>query len=142
MMNKPPFYKEVLVGLLVGSLLGPLMGWLIGTVATFVAISAMTSGVRGMRGSAFIGGLIGIPVGFVIGLIVSPSLRIVSRKVSFLMNPWFAGLAGTVLGWICAYATVQLWYSTFGSLLYVLMVCMFVGGTTGAVVVIAKPKWL
>ena len=61
MPDKPPVYKEFLVGLIVGGLFGPVMGWFIGTFASFFVVTAMTSDVRGLRVSAFVGGLMGIP---------------------------------------------------------------------------------
>jgi hypothetical protein len=144
MPNKPPLYKEFLVGLLVGGLFGPVLGWFIGTFATFFAVTAMdTANVRSMRGSGFIGGLIGIPLGLATGVIVSLPLRLVStRGLTFLKNPWLAALAGTLIGWVCGYLILTTWYSTFGSLIYVVIVCMVVGGLTGSVAVSAKPKWL
>ena len=52
--DRPPLYKEFLVGILVGGLLGPLVGWFIGTFAAFFAVTAMDSdNVRSMRGSGF-----------------------------------------------------------------------------------------
>jgi len=144
MSDRPPLYKELLVGLLVGGLFGPLVGWFVGTFATFFALTAMdTNNVRGMRGSAFIGGLIGIPVGFVIGSIVSPVLRLISTQLfTILKNPALAAICGALLGWICSYLTVGLWYATLGSVVYVVIVSMMVGAAVGAVVVMAKPKWL
>ena len=144
MSDRPPLYKELLVGLLVGSLLGPLIGWFIGTFASLFAVTATDiNGVRSLRGSAFIGGLIGIPVGFVIGVIVSPLLRLISTQLfSVLKNPALAAIGGAFLGWLCSYLTVGLWYATLGSVLYVVIVSMVVGAIAGAVVVMAKPKWL
>src|ERR1700730_4182456 len=61
--TNPALYKEVLVPILVGSMLDPIIGWFIGTFAIFFAAVAMdTSNIRGMRVSAFVGGLIGIPL--------------------------------------------------------------------------------
>lgn len=144
MPDKPPLYKELLVGLLVGGLFGPVLGWFMGTLATFFAVLAMdTDNVRGMRGSGFVGGLIGVPLGLVIGVIVSLPLRLIStRGLTLLKNPWLAGLAGTLIGCVCGYLILTTWYSTFGSLVYVVIVCMVVGGLTGSVAVAAKPKWL
>jgi len=60
--TRHPLYKEILVAILVGGMLVPIIGWFIGTFATYVAAAAIdTSNVRGMRTSAFGGGLIGIP---------------------------------------------------------------------------------
>jgi len=136
-------YKEFLVGLIVGGLFGPIIGWFIGTFATFFAVTAMTSDVRGLRTSAFIGGLMGIPLGLATGVIVSVPLRLMSTRVlALLKNPWVAAPVGAIIGWFCGYLILTVWYPTFGSLIYVVMVCMVVGGVTGSVAVIAKPKWL
>jgi len=144
MPAKPPLYKEFLVGLMVGGLFGPLIGWFIGTFATFFAVTAMdTSNVRSMRGSAFIGGLIGIPLGLATGVLVSLPLRLMSTQgLTFLKNPWLAALLGAIMGWFCGYLLLTNWSPTFGSLLYVVMVCMVVGGVTGSASVSARPKWL
>ena len=56
MPDKPPVYKEFLVGLIVGGLIGPVIGWFMGTFATFCAVFAMTSNVRGLNTPAFVGG--------------------------------------------------------------------------------------
>lgn len=130
------------MGLIVGGLFGPVIGWFIGTFATFFAVTAMTSDVRGLRGSAFIGGLIGIPLGLATGIIVSLPLRLISTRSALLKNPWLAALVGAIIGWFCSYLILTVWYPTFGSLIYVVMVCMVVGGVTGSVTVSAKPKWL
>lgn len=63
-------------------------------------------------------------------------MRVVSR------NPWLAAFVGAVIGWFCSYLILTAWHPTFGSLIYVVMVCVVVGGVTGGVAVIAKPKWL
>jgi hypothetical protein len=142
--DRPPLYKEFLVGILVGGLLGPLVGWFIGTFAAFFAVTAMDSdNVRSMRGTGFFGGLLGIPWGLAVGLLVSLPMRLMAtRGLTFLKNPWLAALIGAVIGWLCAYLTVSTWYSTFGSLIYVVIVSMVVGGITGSASVSAKPKWL
>ena len=102
-----------------------------------------TFNVRSMRGSAFIGGLIGIPLGSATGVLVSLPLRLMSTHgLTFLKNPWLAALLGTIMGWFCGYLILTNWSPTFGSLIYVVMVCMVVGGVTGSASVSAKPKWL
>ncbi len=142
--TNPPLYKEVLVAILVGSMLGPIIGWFIGTFATFFAAVAIdTSNIRGMRVSAFVGGLIGIPLGLAIGLMVSLPLRVLSSQVFFfLKNPWLAGLVGAVIGWICAYVILRNWYPSSGTLVYAVIHSMVVGGVVGGITVIAKPTWL
>ena len=144
MPEKPPLYKELLVGLMVGGLFGPLIGWFIGTFAAFFAVTAMdTSNVRSVKGSGFIGGLIGIPLGLATGVLVSPLLRLMStRGLTFLKNPWLAALLGAIMGWFCSYLIPTTWSPTVGSVIYVVMVCMVVGGVTGSASVRAKPKWL
>ena len=144
MQNKPPIYKEFFVALLVGGLLGPLIGWFIGTFATFFAVTAMdTSNVRSMKGSAFVGGLIGVPLGIATGLFVSLPLRILSSQVgAFLKNPIIGAVAGAVIGCLFSYLIIRSWYPSVGSLIYVVMVCMVVGAATGSATVVAKPKWL
>jgi hypothetical protein len=141
---KPALYKELLVGILVGALLGPVIGWFIGTFATFFAVTAMdTDNVRGMRTSGFVGGLIGIPLGFATGLAVSLPLRLLSSQVfPFFKNPWVSCVAGAVIGWFCGYVILRNWYPSSGSLIYVVIVCMVVGAATGSVAAMAKPKWL
>jgi len=144
MSLKPPLYKEILVGLFVGGLFGPVIGWFIGTFATFFAVTAIDSdNVRTMRTSGFIGGLIGIPLGFVTGLISGLPLRLLSSRVlTLLRNPWLAAGVGMLIGWSFAFFILLRWYPTVGSLIYVVIVCMVVGGITGGVAVIAKPRWL
>jgi hypothetical protein len=144
MPDKPPVYKEFLVGLMVGGLFGPVIGWFVGTFATFFAVTAMdTSNVRSMRGSGFIGRLIGIPLGLATGVIVGLPLRLMSTQgLTFLKNPWLAALVGAIIGWFCGYLILTTWYPTLGSLIYVVVVCMVVGGITGSAAVNARPKWL
>ena len=143
MPDKPPLYKEFLVGLMVGGLLGPLIGWFIGTFAALYAVMAMdTSQVPSMRGSGFIGGLIGIPFGLVTGIFVSIPLRLISTRLTFLKNPWLAAPLGAILGCFCSYLILTVWSPTFGSVIYVVMVCTGVGGVTGTAAACAKPKWL
>jgi hypothetical protein len=144
--TKPPLYKEILVGLLVGGLFGPLVGWLAGMLATlFASVIAddSASGARGMRTSAFVGGLIGIPLGLITGLVVSLSLRVLSgRMLKFLQNPWFAAPFGAVIGWFCGLVILIYWSSSIGTVVYVGLHSMLVGGAVGLVTVIARPKWL
>ena len=144
--NRPPFYKEVLVALLVGGLLGPLVGWFIGTFATFFAVATVDTSrnaVAGMRTSAFVGGLIGIPLGLLFGLAVSLPLRLMSaRAMRLLRNPWAATLAGCLLGWCCGYLLLVSWSHSSGSVVYIVIHSTVVGGVVGGVTVIAKPKWL
>jgi len=144
MANKPPLFKEILVGLLVGGLFGPVIGWFIGTFAALFAVAAMdTENVRTIRGSGFIGGLIGIALGFATGPVSSLPMRLIStRGPGFLKNFWVATAAGAVIGALLASLILHNWYPTFGSLLYIVMVCTIVGGITAGVAVIAKPKWL
>lgn len=146
MSDRPPFYKEVLVALLVGGLLGPLVGWFIGTFATFFAVATVDTSrnaVRGMRSSAFVGGLIGIPLGLLFGLGVSLPLRLISSQaMPLLRNPWAAVLVGCVLGWFCGYLLLVSWSHSSGSLVYIGIHSIVVGGVVGGVTVIAKPKWL
>ena len=144
MPNKPPLYKELFVGLLVGGLFGPVIGWFMGTLATLFAVAAVDSGnVRAIRTPAFVGGLIGIPLGLATGLVASLPLRLLSSRVlTFLRNPWIAGGVGILIGWSFAFFILLRWYPTIGSLIYFVTVCMVVGAITGGVAVIAKPKWL
>ena len=99
MPNRPPLYKEFLVGLLVGGLFGPVLGWFFGTFATFFAITAMdTTNVRGLKTSGFLGGLMGIPLGLATGVIVSLPLRLLSTQgLTFLKKPWLAALTELLL---------------------------------------------
>ena len=85
----------------------------------------------------------GIPIGLATGVVVSLPLRLMStRGLALLKNPWLAALVGATIGWFCGYLILTAWYPTFGSLIYVVTVCMVVGGVTGSVAVSAKPKWL
>jgi len=143
MPDKPPVYKEFLVGLIVGGLFGPVIGWFIGTFAMFFAVTAMTSNVRGPENVRFHWRVNGDSLGLGTGVIVSLPLRLMStRGLALLKNPWLAALVGATIGWFCGYLILTAWYPTFGSLIYVVTVCMVVGGVTGSVAVSAKPKWL
>ena len=140
--TKPPLHKEVLVALLVGGLFGPLVGWLAGMIATVFA-SSIIDQTNGMRTSAFVGGLIGIPLGLLIGPIVSLPLRILSaRLLRFLRNAWLAAPLGGAIGWCCGLLVLLFWNSSIGTVVYVGLHSMFVGGMVAVVTVLAKPKWL
>jgi len=144
--RKPPLYKEILVALLVGGLFGAVVGWFVGTFATFFATLVVDDSVnatRGMRMSAFLGGMIGIPLGAVTGLVVSLPVRILSVRVfRFLNNPWLAAPLGAVIGWCFALLLLIRWYSSAGTAVYLGLHSMAVGGIVAAVTVLAKPKWL
>jgi len=140
--TRPPLYKEILVALLVGGLFGPLIGWLGGMLASFFA-SAIIDETRGMRTTAFVGGLIGIPLGLLTGLTVSIPLRLLSARVlKILRNGWFAAPVGGVIGWCCGFVVLIYWHPSIGTVVYVGMHSMFVGGLVAVVTVLAKPKWL
>jgi len=144
--RKPPLYKELLVAALVGGLFGPLIGWFVGTFAAFFAVVvADDSGhsPRGMRMSAFLGGMIGIPLGATIGLLVSLPLRILSaRFFRFLDNPWVAASMGVVIGWCCAILILVRQEPSAGAIVYFGLHATVVGGLVAVVAVLAKPKWL
>jgi hypothetical protein len=145
-VTRPPIYKEILVGLLVGSLFGPLIGWLAGMLATFFAsviVDDSGNNVRGMRTTAFVGALIGIPLGLIIGLVVSLPLRLLSTRVlNILKSPWAAAPLGAIIGWICGFVVLIFWHPSIGTIVYVGLHSMFVGGLVAIVTVLAKPKWL
>ena len=144
--RKPPLSKEILVALLVGCFLGAIVGWFVGTFATFFAtLVAIDSAnvTRGMRTSAFVGGLIGIPLGAVTGIVVSLPIRLLSvRFFRFLKNPWLAALLGAAIGWCFAILILERWYPSVGAAVYVVTHAMAVGAVVAAVTVLAKPKWL
>jgi uncharacterized protein YacL len=140
--TKPRLHKEILVALLVGGVFGPLIGWLAGMLATFFA-SAVVNETRGMRTSAFVGGLMGIPLGLLIGLVVSVPLRIASvRFFPPLKNAWFAAPLGGAIGWCCGFVVLLCWNSELATIVYVGLHSMFVGGMVAIVTILAKPKWL
>jgi hypothetical protein len=145
-LTRPALHKEILVGLLVGGLFGPLVGWLGGMLATFFAsviVDDSGNNIRGMRTTAFVGGLIGIPFGLLIGLVVSLPLRLLSTRVlKLLKNPWAAVPLGAIIGWLCGYVVLICWHPSIGTIEYVGLHSMFVGGLVGIVTVLAKPKWL
>ncbi len=130
------------MALLVGGLFGPLIGWLGGMLASFFA-SAIIDETRGMRTTAFVGGLIGIPLGLLTGLMVSIPLRLLSARVlKILRNSRFAAPVGGVIGWCCGFVVLIYWHPSIGTVVYVGMHSMFVGGLVAVVTVLAKPKWL
>jgi hypothetical protein len=139
----PPLYKQVLVGLLVGSMLGPVSGWFIGTFATFFTTALIQTGTRGMRTSAFVGGLFGIPFGFVTGVLVATPVRVVG---SFFHDTqarlWAAAIVGGLLGFGSANLIHQFWNPSEVSLVYLGIHSVVVGGVTASVASIAKPKWI
>ena len=140
--SRPALYKELLVALLVGVLFGALVGWLAGMLAMFFA-SAVIDETRGMRTSAFIGGLMGIPLGALIGIVVCIPLRILSARVlPFLKNPWFAAPLGAAVGWCGGFVVLLYWNTALATIVYVGLHSMFVGGMVATVTVLAKPKWL
>ena len=111
-------------------------------LAMFFA-SAIINATRGMRTSAFVGGLMGIPLGLLVGLIVSVPLRLLSvRVLRFLNNPWLAAPIGAAIGWCCGFLVLVYWNSSIGTVVYVGLHSMFVGGMVAVVTVLAKPKWL
>jgi len=141
-VSRPPLHKELLVALLVGGLFGPLIGWLGGMLAMFFA-SATIDETRGMRTSAFIGGLMGIPLGALVGIVVSVPLRIVSSRVlPFLKNVWLAAALGAAIGWCCGFVVLLNWNTALATIVYVGLHAMFVGGMVAVITVLAKPKWL
>ena len=111
-------------------------------LASFFA-SAIIDETRGMRTTAFVGGLLGIPLGLLTGLMVSIPLRLLSARVlKILRNGWFAAPVGGVIGWCCGFVVLIYWHPSIGTVVYVGMHSMFVGGLVAVVTVLAKPKWL
>ena len=139
--SKPPVYKQILVGLLVGGMLGPLIGWFIGTFATFFTSAMLDNGTRGMRTSAFVGGLIGIPFGLITGVLVATLVRIVFSILNSA-QPWLAATLGCLLGFASGYLIHQFWNPSEVSFVYLTIHSVVVGGVTAAVASVAKPKWL
>jgi hypothetical protein len=139
---KLSLHKELLVALLVGGLFGPLIGWLGGMLAMFFA-SALIDETSGMRTSAFLGGLIGIPLGLLVGLVVGIPLRLLSARVfPFLKNVWLAAPLGAAIGSGCGFIFLLYWNTALVTIVYVGLHAMFVGGMVAVVSVLAKPKWL
>lgn len=105
--------------------------------------SATIDETRGMRTSAFFGGLIGIPLGALVGMVVSVPLRILSSRVfPFLKNIWLAAGLGAVIGWCCSLVVLLYWNTALPTIVYVALHAMFVGGMVAVITVLAKPKWL
>lgn len=128
---------------MVGAMLGPLVGWFIGTFATYFTSILMTNDIRGMRISAFVGGLIGIPFGFITGVLVATPSRIVFS--TFFYDKPKLGLAAT-LGCLLCFGSGclihQFWNPSEVSFIYLTIHSVVVGGVTAAVAALAKPKWL
>jgi hypothetical protein len=144
--RKPSLFKQALVGVVVGATLGPVIGWFIGTFVTFftsVWLDDSMRGIRGMKTTAFIGGLLGIPFGFMTGVLVAPPVRL-----AFLSLPenrvkrWVVGTVGCLLGFGSSYLIHQFWNPSEISFAYLIIHSVIVGGVTGAVASLAKPKWL
>jgi hypothetical protein len=143
LIPQPPFYKQVLVALLVGVTIGPVVGWFIGTFATFFAVAMTDPSVPGMRVTGFVGGLMGIPFGLIVGPLVSLPLRILSWVfLTFLKNVWFGSVLGAILGLGSGLLIHQYWHPSPQAFVYTVMHSIVVGSAVGAATVIAKPKWL
>jgi hypothetical protein len=144
--EKPPIYKQVLVGLVVGGLMGPLIGWFIGTFATFVTSTLLDDSMRGMRGmriTAFVGGLIGIPLGFITGVLVATTVRLLFTVLLYgKAQPWLAVTLGCFLGLASGYLIHQFWNPSDVSIVYLTIHSVVVGGVGATVAAMAKPKWL
>lgn len=141
---KPPVYKQALAGLIVGAMFGPLVGWFIGTFAILFTSVQMTNTNGAMRTSAFVGGLIGIPFGFIIGVLVATPCRIVASTFLYDGKPQL-GLVTTLgcfLGFGSGYLIHQFWNPSELSFVYLTIHSVVVGGVTAAVAAMAKPKWL
>jgi hypothetical protein len=141
--DKPPLYKQVLVGLLVGGLMGPIIGWFIGTFATFFTSILWNNSVRGMRITAFVGGLIGIPLGFITGVLVATLVRVLFTILRYeKARPWLSATLGGLLGFESGYLIHQFWNPSEISFLYLTIHSVVVGSVTATVAAMAKPKWL
>lgn len=128
---------------MVGAMLGPLVGWFIGTFATFFTSSLVNDGTRGMRTSAFVGGLFGIPFGFVTGVLVATPIRMVTFPFPDNKGKsWFAATVGGLLGFGSAGLLHQFWNPSAISFWYLIVHSVVVGGVTASVAALAKPKWL
>ena len=140
---KPPVYKQAMVGVMVGAMLGPLVGWFIGTFATFYTTALLDNSIRGMRTSAFVGGLFGILFGFITGVLVATPVRMVTvRFPDSEVKRWFAVATGCLLGSGSAYLIHQFWNPSAISFWYLMVHSVVVGGVTATVAALAKPKWL
>jgi hypothetical protein len=141
-------YKQALVGFLVGCTLGPLVGWVIGTFATFFAVAAgdaYPNGIatRGMRLTAFFGGLIGIPLGLIVGPLVGLPVRILSSMtLGPLKNVWAGAALGSLLGVASGLLVHRYWHPSPEAFVYTIIHAIVVGASVGAAAVRAKPKWL
>jgi hypothetical protein len=146
LLNKPPIYKQVLVGLLVGGLMGPLVGWFIGTFAAFftsVLWDDSLPGLRGMRTTAFVGGLIGIPIGLITGVLIATLVRVLFASFRYdKARPWSSAALGGSLGFASGYLIHQFWHPSELSFVYLSIHSIVVGSVTATVAVMAKPKWL
>jgi hypothetical protein len=144
--DRPPIYKQVLVGLLVGGLMGPLIGWFTGTFATFITsilLDDSMQGVRGMRTTAFVGGLIGIPLGLITGVLVATVVRVLFAIIRYnKARPWLSASLGGLLGFESGYLIHQFWNPSEISFLYLTIHSVVVGSVTATVAAMAKPKWL
>ena len=148
-LTDPPLYKQALAGLLFGVTLGPVVGWFIGTMAAFFVVSMsdeVQNGARsgrGLRGSAFFGGLIGILFGVITGPLVGLPMRIMSSAVlKSLANFWAGAVVGAMLGLGIGYLIHIYWHPSPEAYLYLIMHSVVVGASVGGFTVIAKPKWL
>ncbi|MBV9927547.1 MAG: hypothetical protein JOZ96_21195 [Acidobacteria bacterium] len=143
-----PVYKQLLVGLLVGCLLGPIVGWFIGTFATFFAVAAADAypngvATRGMRLTAFVGGLLGLPLGLVVGALVGVPVRLLSAAViKALKNVWAGGALGSLLGLGAGLLIHRYWHPSPEAFVYTITHSVVVGASVGAVAVLANPTWL
>ena len=144
----PPLYRQALVGLLVGGAIGPLVGWFVGTLATFLAVAVVANypngvATRGMRLTAFTGGLIGILLGLVVGLLVSVPLRIAAAApLKSLKDARVGAIAGAALGLGCGLLVQQFWHPSPEAFVYTMLHSVVVGGAVGAVTMKAEPRWL
>jgi hypothetical protein len=98
---------------------------------------------RGMRLTAFLGGLIGILLGLIVGPLVSLPIRLLSSTVlEALKNVWAGAALGSLLGLGSGLLIHQYWHPSPEAFVYTIIHSVVVGTSVGAVTVIAKPKWL